>query len=64
MAYLIKKGLMTGDTRTVTGLTLGENVDRWMNKYEKLWEGQDVIRPVENPIKATGHIRCVFEVDV
>jgi dihydroxy-acid dehydratase len=59
MAYLIKKGLMTGDTKTVTGKTLGENVDRWMNKYEKLWEGQDVIRPIENPIKETGHIRIL-----
>jgi dihydroxy-acid dehydratase len=59
MAYLIKKGLMTGDSMTVTGKTLGENVDQWMTKYEKLWEGQDVIRPVENPIKETGHIRYV-----
>lgn len=51
---------MTGDTKTVTGKTLGENVDKWMITHGKDWEGQDVIRPVNNPIKKTGHIRCVL----
>jgi dihydroxy-acid dehydratase len=57
MAFLIKEGLMTGNTMTVTGKTLGENVDRWQVKHKKDWEGQDIIRPVSNPIKKTGHIR-------
>lgn len=50
---------MTGDTMTVTGKTLGENVDKWQVKHKKDWEGQDIIRPVSNPIKKTGHIRQV-----
>lgn len=50
---------MSGNEMTVTGKTLGENVDKWMTKYEKLWVGQDVIRPIENPIKKSGHIRYV-----
>lgn len=57
MHYLIQQGIMTGDTMTVTGKTLGENVDRWMVKHGKMWEGQQVIRPPTNPIKKTGHIR-------
>lgn len=60
IAYLIKIGLMTGDGMTVTGKTLGENCEEWMAKHGSKWEGQDVIRPLENPIKATGHIRYVF----
>jgi dihydroxy-acid dehydratase len=57
--YLIKEGLMTGGEMTVTGKTLGENCEEWMAKYGKLWEGQDIIRPVSNPIKETGHIRIL-----
>lgn len=59
MHYLIKEGLMTGDQMTVTGKTIGENCEEWMGKYGKAWEGQDVIRPVSNPIKATGHLRVL-----
>lgn len=50
---------MTGDQMTVTGKTIGENCEEWMGKYGKAWEGQDVIRPVSNPIKATGHLRVL-----
>lgn len=57
--YLIKLGIMTGEGMTVTGRTLGENCDRWMSKYGSKWEGQDVIRTPQNPIKETGHIRYV-----
>jgi dihydroxy-acid dehydratase len=49
--------LMTGDEMTVTGKTLGENVDKWMTERGQAWEGQEIIRPLNNPIKATGHIR-------
>jgi dihydroxy-acid dehydratase len=59
MHYLIKEGLMTGNPMTVTGKTLGENCDEWMTKYGSKWEGQDVIKPVSNPIKATGHLRIL-----
>ncbi|TXT11017.1 hypothetical protein VHUM_01768 [Vanrija humicola] len=57
--YLIKEGLMTGDQMTVTGKTLGENCEEWMATHAKLWEGQEIIRPVSDPIKATGHIRIL-----
>jgi dihydroxy-acid dehydratase len=57
MGFLIKEGLMTGDEMTVTGKTLGENVDKWMTERGQAWEGQEIIRPLNNPIKATGHIR-------
>lgn len=59
MGYLIKEGLMTGNEKTVTGKTLGENVDKWMVEHGKHWEGQQIIRPVNNPIKSSGHIRSV-----
>lgn len=55
--FLIKAGIMTGDGMTVTGLTLGENCERWVAKHGSAWEGQEVIRPLSNPIKETGHIR-------
>jgi dihydroxy-acid dehydratase len=55
--YLIKAGLMTGDEMTVTGKTLGENCDRWVEEHGSKWEGQKVMRPIDNPIKETGHIR-------
>ena len=46
---------------TVTGLTLGENLERWTHKYGGLPADQDVIRPLNNPIKETGHIRSVCD---
>ena len=37
---------------TVTGRTLGENLDRWVHKHGELdFTSQDVIRPLEKPIK-------------
>ena len=41
---------------TVTGKTLGENLEL----AKPLPHGQDVIRPLNNPIKSTGHIRFVL----
>lgn len=57
--FLIKAGIMTGDGLTVTGQTLGENCERWVAKHGSAWEGQDVIRPLSNPIKKSGHIRIL-----
>lgn len=42
---------------TVTGATLGENLDRWTQKHGELSPSQDVIRPLDKPIKETGHLR-------
>ena len=57
LAYLLKKGLIDGNTLTVTGRTLGENLEQWTQKHGELSTNQDVIRPLEQPIKSTGHIR-------
>lgn len=62
MAYLLKNGLLEGNNMTVTGKTIGENLERWTHKYGELPAGQDIIRPLSNPIKATGHIRFVIVV--
>lgn len=55
----MKNNRIDANTMTVTGLTLGENLERWVHKYGELSPSQDVIRPLENPIKASGHIRWV-----
>jgi dihydroxy-acid dehydratase len=61
LAYLLKNNLIDGNPLTVTGKTLGENLDRWTQKYGELSEtAQDVIRPLSQPLKETGHIRCVL----
>ncbi|WP_062060247.1 dihydroxy-acid dehydratase [Aquimarina longa] len=56
LKYLLKKGLLHGDCLTVTGKTIAEN----LLDIPDLTEGQDVIRPIENPIKNTGHLRIMF----
>lgn len=53
--FLIHAGLINGDILTVTGKTLKENVE----SAPSLDPGQDIIRPLSNPIKATGHIRIL-----
>ena len=50
--YLLEKGAMKGDCMTVTGATLAENVA----DLPGLTEGQRVMRPWDDPIKATGHL--------
>jgi dihydroxy-acid dehydratase len=60
LAYLLSHNLIDGTGLTVTGRTLGENLERWTYKYGGLPAGQDIIRPLDNPIKASGHIRFVL----
>ncbi|PIA36170.1 hypothetical protein AQUCO_03400230v1 [Aquilegia coerulea] len=54
--YLLEQGYLDGDCMTVTGKTLEENA----KSFPKLAEGQQVMRPIENPIKATGHIQILY----
>jgi dihydroxy-acid dehydratase len=56
LKYLLKKGLIHGDCLTVTGKTIAEN----LLDVDDLKEGQDVIRPIENPIKISGHLRMLY----
>jgi dihydroxy-acid dehydratase len=57
MRYLLEKGFLHGDCITVTGKTLEENVKQ---ARELNFNEQDVIRPIEQPIKATGHIQILY----
>lgn len=59
LAYLMEHNLIDGNNLTVTGRTLGENLERWTHKHGELSSNQDVIRPLDRPIKETGHIRSV-----
>ncbi len=52
MKTLLKADLLQGDCLTVTGKTLKQNL-RSVKPYP---EKQHVIRPLSNPIKATGHL--------
>ncbi len=56
LKYLLKNGLLHGDCLTVTGKTLAEN----LAEAPDLEEGQDVIKPLDQPIKATGHLRMLY----
>jgi len=55
MKYLLGKGLLDGSCLTVTGNTIAEN----LADVPDLSEGQEVILPLEKPIKETGHIRIL-----
>ncbi|MBT3506870.1 MAG: dihydroxy-acid dehydratase [Methylococcales bacterium] len=52
MKILLDNGLLHGDCLTVTGKTLAENLAN-VSPYP---EGQDMIRPLDNPIKADSHL--------
>ncbi len=56
MKYLLKEGLLHGDCITVTGKTVAENLEM----LPALPEGQDLLHPLSNPIKATSHIRILY----
>ncbi len=55
--YLIQKGLMHGNCMTVTGKTLAANV---ANARDLDFEQQDIIVPIEKPIKKTGHLQILY----
>jgi dihydroxy-acid dehydratase len=55
MKLLLAARLLHGDCLTVTGHTLAEN----LADLPELAEGQEIIRPLHNPIKATGHIQIL-----
>ena len=55
LKYLLDKGLIDGDCLTVTGKTLGEN----LADLPGLKAGQDVILPLEKPLKSSGHIQIL-----
>ena len=56
LKYLLKKGLIYGDCLTVTGKTIAEN----LSDIPELKESQEVIKPIEKPIKRSGHLRMLY----
>ncbi len=56
MKYLLEKGYLHGDCMTVTGKTLAEN----LADVPGLAQGQDVIMPVEKPLKTSGHLQVLY----
>jgi dihydroxy-acid dehydratase len=55
MKYLMEKGFINGECRTVTGNTIAEN----LKDVPGLKPGQQVFMPMEKPIKETAHIQIL-----
>ncbi|QEM08346.1 dihydroxy-acid dehydratase [Mucilaginibacter rubeus] len=57
MKYCLEQGWLHGDCLTVTGKTIAENLAE-IPALE--FETQKIIKPKENPIKATGHLQILY----
>ncbi|MBU79177.1 MAG: dihydroxy-acid dehydratase [Flavobacteriales bacterium] len=55
LKFMYKNGMIHGDCLTVTGKTIAEN----LNNVKSLDKNQKIIRPINNPIKSSGHIRIL-----
>ena len=55
MKYLLEQDLLRGDCITVTGQTVAEN----LADLPGLADGQEIIFPLDKPIKASGHIQIL-----
>ena len=55
LKYMLDNDMLYGECLTVTGKTLAEN----LKNTPSLKKNQDIIRPLNNPIKPTGHIRIL-----
>ena len=55
MKLLLDAGLLHGDCMTVTGQTIAEN----LKDLPGLAADQDVVRPIDDPIQTTGHLRIL-----
>mgnify|MGYP001398003068 FL=1 len=56
---LLEHGLLHGNCMTVTGKTLAENVTD-AEPYAPYPNGQDLVRPFNNPIKPDSHLRILY----
>ena len=56
LKYLLEKGLIDGSCMTCTGKTMAEN----LKPLPGLKAGQDLLMPIETPIKETGHIQILY----
>jgi dihydroxy-acid dehydratase len=57
LRILLEAGLLHGDCLTVTGKTLAENLANSKIFYPA---GQEIIRPLDNPIKKDSHLRILY----
>ena len=55
MKYLLDHGLIDGHCITVTGKSLGDNLE----SLPGLASGQTIVQPIDKPIKSTGHIQIL-----
>ena len=55
LKFMLENGMIHGDCLTVTGKTISEN----LNNVKSLDKNQKIIRPINNPIKSSGHIRIL-----
>ena len=55
MKEMLAQGMLHGDCMTVTGKTIAEN----LAEVPAMEADQDIIRPLDNPIKATGHLQIL-----
>lgn len=57
MKYLLQNGLLSGNCLTVTGKTIAENL---ANVPDLDFNKQTIIYPLNNPVKATGHLQILY----
>ncbi|MGN6507987.1 MAG: dihydroxy-acid dehydratase [Chitinophaga sp.] len=57
MKYLLKQGRLHGHCMTVTGKTIAENLE---SVPDIDFSNQDIIYPLEKPLKTTGHIQILY----
>ena len=55
LKFMHENGMIHGYCLTVTGKTIAEN----LNNVKSLDKNQKIIRPINNPIKSSGHIRIL-----
>ncbi|MBL30350.1 MAG: dihydroxy-acid dehydratase [Flavobacteriaceae bacterium] len=55
LKFMYENGMIHGDCLTVTGKTIAEN----LKEVKSLDINQNIIRPLNNPIKPNGHIRIL-----
>lgn len=57
LKYLLSKGMLHGDCLTVTSKTIRENLQ---GVPDIDFESQNIIKPIESPIKPTGHLQILY----
>lgn len=56
MKFMLENGMLDGSCLTVTGKTVSEN----LAALPGLTENQDLLRPLNDPIKPSGHIQILY----